>query len=132
MARQEHVSAGLMSQARHNVREFFYATEVPYGLAMVRMFLPLAIAIPMIHRWSFIRELYSLDGAPAQLSIGYGYGLLFPEFSGTVVVGLYSLMLFSLFTMAIGWNTRISTLLATVLYTYFTFIDCIRDRKSVV
>lgn len=125
MATQGREKAGILADIRHNVHEFFYTREVPYGLAMVRILLPLAVMIPMLHRWPFVRELFSTDGAPAQLSIGYGFGLLFPEFSGTLIVGMYALMLLCLLTTSLGWNTRISTIIAMVLYTYFTFLDAI-------
>lgn len=107
------------------VRDFFYKQEVPVGQALVRICLPLVLFYPMLQRWKYVRELYSTDGATAQLSIGYGFGHVFPEFSGAVAVALYTLMMVLLVTSIIGWCSRISLIGATILYTYFTFIDSI-------
>ena len=114
-----------IQRLRQGVSDFFYRQEVPFGLAIVRMFLPIAILLPTLQRWTYVRELYSTDGAPAQISIGYGYGTLFPEFSGGVAVALYTALIVFLITSSIGWMSRISVPAATILYTYFTWIDSI-------
>lgn len=106
------------------LREFFYAEEVPYALAIIRICLPMILAGLVLPRWVVCRELYSADGATAQLSAGYGYFDLLPEMSGTAVAGLYAVMLFSLLTLCIGFCTRASALITFVLFTYFTCLDC--------
>lgn len=118
------------SQAAHapeglaaRVKQFFYAEELPYALALVRIALPLVLLIDFIFRWPWARELYSTDGAPAPLSINYGYGAMLPEFPGAVAVALYSLMGLFLVTSALGWFTRVSMVAATVLYFYFPMLD---------
>jgi hypothetical protein len=68
------------------VNRFFYAEEVPYGLALVRMSLPLVMLFIIGVRWPVTREIFSADGAPSQLSVGYGYGNLFPELPGSAAV----------------------------------------------
>lgn len=107
------------------INKFFYDTEVPYGLAMCRIFLPLVLLGMVIPRWTVCRELYSADGATAQLSDGFGYLSLLPEFSGTVVAALYMLMIFAMFTLCIGWCTRTSAFISCVLMTYFSMLDCV-------
>lgn len=110
---------------RKKLNTFFFAEEVPYGLALVRILLPLAAMIPMLQRLPRVRELFSSDGATAQLSALYQQGDMLPEVSGSVAVALYVLMLFCLLTTSLGWMTRISVCIATVLYTYFNMLDSV-------
>jgi hypothetical protein len=105
------------------IGRFFYAEEVPYGIAVVRMMMPLALLATMSHRWQHAREMYSLDGAATPLWNGYGWPNLLPEPSGTLAVVFMTVLLFALATTAIGWCTRASTLLCFVLYTYLTLLD---------
>jgi hypothetical protein len=107
------------------IRKFFYDTEIPFGLALCRICLPLVLMGMVMPRWSVCRELYSADGATAQLSDGFGYIDLLPVFSGDVVAALYALYVFSLFTLCVGWNTRISALIACAGMTYFSMLDCV-------
>ena len=107
------------------LQRFFYAEEVPFGLALIRMILPLVLLYPMLPRWFHCREFYSTDGATTPLWIQYGYAHLLPEFSGSVVVALYSLLLLCLVTSAIGFLTRVSLACAFVLYTYFNLVDSV-------
>src|SRR5579862_6147545 len=101
-------------------RKFFYDEEVPYGLALCRIFMPMVLMGMVLPRWFVCRELYSADGATGQLSVGYGWGEMLPEFSGTVVAGLYAILLFSMVTLCIGWCTRISAIITFVMFTYFS------------
>ncbi len=110
---------------KQHLHHFFYNEEVPYGLALVRMALPLVMLFMVGVRWPVARELFSADGAPSQLSVGYGYGNLFPEFSGTVAVALMSLLVFSSVTASIGWCTRASMIITCVLFTYFCWMDAV-------
>lgn len=118
-------ATGLPGLIHQRVKDFFYQKEVPYGLAMVRILLPLAMLLPMLQRLPWVRELYSTDGATVQLSAIYRFGNWLPEFSGSVVVGLYVLMLFCLISSSLGFMTRLSLCLATALFTYFCLLDAI-------
>jgi len=108
---------------RAQIQEFFYHEEIPYGLALCRILLSLSMLGMMVPRWYWCREIFSTDGAPSQLSVGYGYGLFLPEFSGPVVVGLFTLMIIALVTSALGWLTRASLLVAFSLTWYFAMLD---------
>ena len=114
-----------VSRVRSAFGAFFYARQVPYGLAIVRILLPAVMLIPMLQRWPRVRELYSLDGATAQLSSGYGVGELLPVLPGSVAVALFSVMIFCLFCGSIGWYTRVSLIVGTSLLTYFNLLDCV-------
>ncbi|MDA0832407.1 MAG: HTTM domain-containing protein [Planctomycetota bacterium] len=105
------------------LRHFFYAEEVPYGLALIRMVLPMILLVVMSFRWIHARELYSQDGAPAPIADNFGVFDMLPIFSGTVTVALFSAMLIAFLFSAIGWCTRLSLICSTVLYTYFCLID---------
>ena len=115
----------VVGKLRNKLNKFFFAEEVPYGLALVRILLPLAAMIPMWQRLPRVRELFSSDGATAQLSALYQQGQMLPEFSGSVAVALYVLMLFCMVTTSLGWMTRISVCVATALYAYFNMLDSV-------
>jgi hypothetical protein len=114
-----------LSEARETTREFFYRNETPFGLALMRIALPIVMLTMVLPRWSASRELFSADGAPALLPVGYGYPDLLPVFSGTVVVALFSVLIFTLICSCIGWMTRFSLAATAVLFTYFSLMDCV-------
>ncbi len=109
---------------------FFFAPEVPYGLALLRIAFPIVLMGMVLPRWHVARELYSTDGAPAQLSVGYGYMDILPEFSGTIAVALYAIMIFALICTSIGWCTRPSLIISAVLFTYFTMMDYVSSMTK--
>ncbi len=113
------------AMAREKLDRFFYAPEIPYGLALVRITLPIVMMSMILPRWIACREIFSLDGATAPLPLGYGYPFMFPEFSGTVAVALYTLMTLTLFTISLGYCTRLSLIVCSVLYAYFCNLDAI-------
>ena len=91
-----------------HVRDIFFAREVPYGLALVRIFMPWVLMCVVAPRWIHSRELFSSDGAATPLHANFGMPDLLPELPGTVVVGLMTILVFSLITSSIGWCTRFS------------------------
>ncbi len=109
----------------HRVREFFDRSEVPYGMAVVRIGLPLVVLLAALPRWFHIREIYSTDGAPAPVWLNYGFPSMLPEPSAPMAVALYSLMLLCLLTASLGWMTRVSLGIVAVLYPYFGMLDSI-------
>ena len=108
---------------RTKVDQFFFQPEIPYGLALIRIAFPLVLMGMVLPRWPVARELFSADGAVAQISNSYGYPEMLPVFSGTVAVALYSIMVFALFSAAVGWCTRVSLMASAVLFTYFSMLD---------
>lgn len=113
----------MKSSFSRQFEEFFFRKEIPYGMALVRILLPAIIFFVMVQRWRFAREFYSADGAPAPLALGYGYTDFLPLMSGNWAVLLFTLMLFLLVTLMIGWKSRLSALGVCLLYTYFTLQD---------
>lgn len=105
------------------VEQFFFEPEVPYALALTRIIFPVVVMGMVLPRWHVVRELFSTDGAIAQIADGYGYPGLMPEFSGTVAVALYAVLIFALSCAAVGWCTRVSLIISTVLFTYFSMLD---------
>ena len=69
---------------RVSVREFFFAEEVPYGLALCRMALPVILLYVVLRRWVHAREFFSSDGGVAPLADNYGYFNMLPVPSGTM------------------------------------------------
>lgn len=105
------------------VNRFFFEPEVPYGLAILRIAFPIVLMGMILPRWHVVREIFSTDGATAQLSSGYGLPDMMPEFSATIAVALYAIMIFALLSAAIGWCTRVSLVVSAVLFTYFSMLD---------
>ena len=108
----------------HAIQRFFFAEEVPYGMALARIILPFVVLFDVVPRWPYARELYSSDGAPAPLADNFGQFQWLPEFSGGVAVALYTVFLVLMVTACIGWCTRFSLLVLAPLYGYFGMIDC--------
>lgn len=107
------------------LQRFFFTEEVPYGMALARIVLPLVLLIVIVPRWYHARELFSSDGAAAPLAINYGYPDLIPVPSGTVAVAAASLLVLTLVTSSLGWCTRLSLIIATVLYVWLNLLDCL-------
>lgn len=108
-----------------SVREFFYGTEVPYGLALLRMALPLVIMIAAVPRWPHVRELFSTAGSPTPLWESYGMEGLLPIPGAELAVALYTALLFFLIACSLGWLTRFSLIAATALYAWFSMLDMV-------
>ena len=104
---------------------FFFGQEIPHGMAIVRILLPLILLLVIVPRWPHARELFSTDGAAAPLTRNYSNSFELPIPSGTVAVGLTTLLVFTLITSSIGWCTRLSLIVSTVLFTYLNLLDCI-------
>ena len=113
------------SSLRQSTHHFFFAEEVPYGMAIVRILMPLALLIPMLGRWSHARELYSTDGSPAPLSVLYGHGAILPILPGGVIVAMMTLMVVFLFLSSAGFFTRFSLWGGTILFVYINLQDSI-------
>jgi len=116
-------SSSSEASIRTRIRDFFFAEEVPYTLALFRITLPIVLLVPVLQRWPYVRELYSTDGAPTPLWINYGHSHLLPIPSPAIAVAMYSLLVWSLISAMIGWKTRPSLAIATALYAWFTLLD---------
>lgn len=110
---------------RERTHEFFFAEEVPYGLAVMRMLLPLSLAGNLIRRWPWVRDMFSADGAPAPLADNFGYPDMLPLFPGSVAVALFTLMMVCFVMSSIGLFTRLSIVVSAVLYWYFAMVDSV-------
>ena len=105
--------------------QFFFAREIPYGMALARISLPAVLLVDIVRRWGYARELYSTDGSLATLHSNFGIPDMLPEFSAPVAVGLFTALAVLLVTSAIGWCTRLSLLGSCLLYFYFCYMDCL-------
>ncbi len=108
---------------RSQCEQFFFRKEIPFGMAASRIAISFLMLIVMGRSWRHVRELYSADGAPAPLADNFGFYNFLPILPATWAVALYTLMLLLLFTLMIGWKTRISAVGVLVLFTYFTLQD---------
>lgn len=114
-----------LNTKKNSLTDFFFAEEVPYGMAVARMLLPAVLLLVMVPRWIHARELFSLDGAAAPLADNYGYFNFLPVPSGPMAVGLATLLVLTLLTSSLGWCTRLSLCVSLVLYTYLNLLDCL-------
>ena len=110
---------------RANLGRFFFAEEIPYGPAAVRMMVAAPMLFDAALRWPHARELYSADGAPAALWHTYGLPNALPELPGAAAVGLFTLYVFALVCAAVGWKARVSCALAAAGCFYFCSLDAI-------
>jgi len=114
-----------LNPKKNSLTDFFFAEEVPYGMAVARMLLPAVLLLVMVPRWIHARELFSMDGAAAPLADNYGYFDFLPVPSGPMAVGLATLLVLTLLTSSLGWCTRLSLVVSLVLYTYLNLLDCL-------
>ncbi|QDT16102.1 HTTM domain-containing protein [Alienimonas californiensis] len=112
-----------LAELKRSIGRFFFAEEVPYGAAAVRIALALPILHDAVKRWPHARELYSADGAPAALWHTYGLPNVLPELPGGAAVALYSLYFFALVAALVGWKARTSCALAAAGCFYFGGLD---------
>lgn len=110
---------------KDRLEDWFYAREVPYALAIVRILFPVAMLVAVLPRWYHVREIYSTDGAPAPFWMQYGNESLLPIFSPTVAVGLFTLLIFCLICISLGWKTRVCLFAACLLVPYFGLLDAL-------
>lgn len=108
-----------------SIREFFYAKEAPYGLALIRIALPLVLMVAAVPRWPHVRELFSTAGSPTPMWDTYGMEGLLPVPGAELAVALYTALLFFLVAASLGWLTRLSLIAATVLYAWFSMLDMV-------
>ncbi len=78
--------------------QFFSREEVPFGLAVARILLPLLLLLPLGPRAFHIREIYSSDGAPSPIWENFQHKDLLPIPGGSLAVVLFVLYAASLMT----------------------------------
>lgn len=108
---------------KQTISHFFFEEQVPFGAALTRMFLPLMALLPMLMRFPRVRELFSSDGTPMQMFELFGEGQVLPVLPPGTAIMLYSLMIFCLLCGVVGWKTRLSLAVGTILYSYFNLLD---------
>lgn len=107
------------------LQQFFHAEESPYGLALVRIFLPFAAMIPMVQRFFVVRELFSTDGTSQSLFEFYGWDNPLPVMVPQLAAACYGLMIFAMACAIVGWQTRLSFCVGVPLYIYFNLLDTV-------
>lgn len=113
------------STIRQSLHNFFFAEEIPYGAALVRILLPLVASIPMWMRLPRVRELFTSDGATTQIFELFGEGPVLFVLPPSIAIPLYGILLFCMTCSVIGYRTKWSLAIATVLYGYFNPLDAV-------
>jgi len=112
------------------VRDFFYAPEASYGIALTRMLICFTLLFVMVPRWYFARELFSSDGAPITLWNAYRTYPWMPNPTGAIAVALCTIAILTLITSCIGWCTRASLIVCTLSYIYINMLDIISTMNK--
>ncbi len=132
------MSTGIASQPPRGIlsrlNAFFYSEEVPYGLALMRISVSIALLLAMVPRWAYARELYSSDGSPVPVWEIYGLKPLFAEPSAEAAIAIHSVLLLACLASCLGWCTRFSMILAAAGYIYLNSLDTIgtMNKYSVI
>eukprot|EP00913_Durusdinium_trenchii_P035264 g32994.t1 len=106
---------------RRTVTSFLLAPENPVRVAAIRIGLGAVLLFDAVMHWPYVVELYSSDGMPMPMLPG---SVIEPHaFSAGVTVVLFSIMLFALLSVVVGWQTRLSLLIALVLTATIGLLD---------
>ncbi|MDB5386419.1 MAG: hypothetical protein JWM11_2065, partial [Planctomycetaceae bacterium] len=108
---------------RQQLNEFFFAEEVPFGFALMRIMLSLVLLQGVLARWPYCVELYSNEGTPASLIESFEYTNFLPPMSPFWTGTCMSMLVVLLVTSCIGFCTRISLCGALVFHTFFAVND---------
>lgn len=103
------------------VKSFLFAEESPGTVAFLRIGVGIVFFFDAIMRWPYAVELYTSDGMPMPLFPGTW--LEPPSIDAITGVLLYSLLLFGLICITIGWKTRWSLCLVFALSCWFGLLD---------
>ncbi|MFQ5731224.1 MAG: HTTM domain-containing protein [Planctomycetaceae bacterium] len=98
-----------------------FATEDPRPAALMRIGLGAVLLWDAAVHWPFLVELYSSDGMPMPVFPGTRLGP--PALPAGWTVVLYSVLMFSLFAVAVGWRTRTSLVVAFALFAWIGLLD---------
>jgi len=110
---------------QQKMKQFFFAEEVPFGFALMRITLSLVLLQGVWARWPHCIDLYSSAGTPFSLIDNYGYhawNFLSPMPPFWSACCLTLLVLF-LIASCVGFCTRISLFGALFFHTYFAIND---------
>ena len=108
---------------KQKIEQFFFAEEIPYGFAVMRMMLPVVMLQGVLARWRFCEELYSTNGVIVSLFENFYYTNILVPLSPFVTACLMTMLVAFLVTVCIGWQTRLSAIGALVIHTYFACND---------
>ncbi len=108
---------------KQKLEQLFFAEEVPYGFALMRITLPIVVLQGVLARWRFCEELYSTNGITVSLMENFHYTNLFPPVGPFLTACLMSLLVAFLVTACVGWQTRVSLFGSFLIHTYFACND---------
>ncbi len=116
------------SESTRLMNRFLFAKESPRPLTLVRIGTGIVGFLYLAYRWPFAAELYSSAGFPAPLLPGTW--LEPPTLNAAATVTLCSLALFAFAAMTIGWQTRISILVALFSFGWLALLDGVGTFKK--
>ncbi len=117
------MSQSVVSTVKQKIEQFFFAEEIPYGFALMRMTIPVVILQGVLARWRFCEELYSTNGVTVSLFENFGYTNILVPLPPFLTACLMSMLVAFLALACVGWQTRSSLVGALVIFTYFACND---------
>jgi len=110
---------------QQKIKQFFFAEEVPFGLALMRITLPMVLLQGVWARWPHCIDLYSSQGTPFSLIDNYGYAAwnFLPPMPPFWAACCLTMLILFLISSSIGFCTRLSLFGALFFHTYFAIND---------
>lgn len=108
---------------QQQIRQFFFAEEIPFGFALMRISLSLVLLQGVLARWPYCIELYSTAGTPFSLIENFGFTNFLPPMPPFLTACCMSILVVLLVTSCVGFCTRFSLCGVLFLHTYFAFND---------
>jgi hypothetical protein len=112
-----------MPQGRELMKRFFFDTEVPWALALVRIGVALVVLADLLPRFPHALELYSTAGLPMPVPLWSDQGPCVPALRPEWAVTLHGAAIFLALAVLVGWQTRLALPALFGLYGYFTLLD---------
>lgn len=103
------------------MKSYLFAEESPRTIACLRIGVGIVFFFDAIIRWPYVVELYTSDGMPMPLFPGTRFEP--PGVDAIFGVLLYSLLLYGLICIVIGWKTRWNLCVVFVLSCWFGLLD---------
>lgn len=105
------------------IENFLFAEEVPYGLALLRITMPLIMLQGWMARWPYCEEIFSSNGVNVSLAENFFHTNYLQPLPPFWAACLMSVLILTLVTSALGWFTRFSLVTSLLLHVYFACND---------
>ena len=108
---------------KQRLERFLFAEEVPYGLALLRITLPIVLLQGVLARWRFCEDLYSTNGVTVSLMENFHYPNLLLPMPPFPTACIMTMLVVFLVASCVGWCTRVSLFGSLLIHTYLACND---------